>query len=121
MQFYLISALIFSLIVAIFAVQNTEIVIIKFLAFQTNVSLVLVILGSAVIGALVTLFLSLFKQVKNWMTIRHLNSQNEELVNKVNKLTEELQLTEKNKPISETQQQVSTSITSIKTQQEDNL
>ncbi len=79
MQIYLIFALAFSLLVAIFAVQNTETVVVKFLTFQFPVSLVLVILGSAIIGASTLFFFGLFKQVGAWMKIRQLNHQKEEL------------------------------------------
>lgn len=94
MQFYLVSALVFALIVAVFAVQNTEIVIIKFLGLQSNVSLVLVILGSAVVGALVTVFLSLFRQFKSWKSLKQLKSRNAELENDLKKLNESLLVAE---------------------------
>ena len=90
MQYYLVSALVFSLMVAVFAIQNTEIVVVQFLTFQSSVSLVLVILGSAVVGALALFFLSLFRQVGSWMTIRQLTHQKEELEKQVKKLEEKL-------------------------------
>ncbi len=90
MQVYLISALLFSLLVAVFAIQNTEQVIIKFLTFQFPISLVLVILGSAVVGALSLYFLGLFKQVGSWIKFRQLQHQKEDLENQVKKLQEKL-------------------------------
>ncbi|QNB45293.1 DUF1049 domain-containing protein [Thermanaerosceptrum fracticalcis] len=90
MQVYLISALLFSLLVAVFAIQNTEQVIIKFLTFQFPISLVLVILGSAVVGALALYFLGLFKQVGSWIKLRQLQHQKEDLENQVKKLQEKL-------------------------------
>lgn len=90
MQVYLIVALVFSLLVAVFAIQNTEIVVIKFLTFQSSVSLVLVILGSAAVGALALFFLNLFRQVGSWMTVRQLRHQKEELEKKVKLLEERL-------------------------------
>ncbi|MBZ4655228.1 MAG: hypothetical protein JG781_2587 [Peptococcaceae bacterium] len=90
MQVYLISALLFSLLVAIFAIQNTEQVIIKFLTFQFPISLVLVILGSAVVGALALYFLGLFKQVGSWIKLRQLQHQKEDLAEQVKKLQEKL-------------------------------
>lgn len=62
MQFYLIFSLIFALLVALFAIQNTMLVVVKFLFWQVELSLVLVILGSAAAGALLVLFFNLFKQ-----------------------------------------------------------
>jgi len=107
MQFYLVSALVFSLLVAIFAVQNTDIVTIRFLTFQSSVSLVLVILGSAAIGALALFFLSLFRQVGNWMLIRQLTHQKQELEKQVMRLEEELKKsTASNSPEAEGQEEV---------------
>lgn len=90
MQFYLICALVFSLLVAIFAIQNTEIVTIRFITYQFSVSLVLVLLGSAVAGALALYFLGLFKQVGTWFKIRQLNGRKEDLENQVKKLESKL-------------------------------
>lgn len=90
MQFYLISALVFSLLVAIFAIQNTETVVIKFLPWSFSVSLVLIVLGSAVAGALVLYFLGLFKQVGAWMKIRQLNHHKTELEKQVKNLEAQL-------------------------------
>lgn len=82
--------MLFSLIVAVFAVQNTEIVIVKFLTFQFPVSLVLVILGSAVTGALTLYFLSLFSKVSSWMKIHQLNQHKKELKKQIQELEQEL-------------------------------
>lgn len=90
MQFYLISALVFSLLVAVFAVQNTETVVIKFFAWSFSISLVLVVLGAAMAGALVLYFLSLIKQVGSWMKIRQVSNRKKDLENQVKKLEEQL-------------------------------
>ncbi|MGI6553721.1 MAG: LapA family protein [Clostridia bacterium] len=64
MQFYWILALVFALIVAIFAIQNASLVDIRFLNWEfADISLVLVILGSAVIGAVIIFILGSFKQI----------------------------------------------------------
>mgnify|MGYP005853675565 CR=1 FL=1 len=97
MQFYLVFALVFSLLVAIFAIQNTEVVIIKFMTWQFPVSLVLVLLGSAVSGALALYFLGLFKQVGSWIKIRQLNHRKNEL---------EAQLKKLEKKVSEMEEQI---------------
>lgn len=97
MQIYLVSALVFSLLVAVFAIQNTEVVVIKFLTWNFSVSLVLVILGSAVVGALALFFLSLFRQVGSWMTIRQLNHHKEELEKQMKKMEDRLKDYEKEK------------------------
>lgn len=86
MQIYLITALLFSLLVAVFAVQNTEVVTIRFITWQFSVSLVLVILGSAIVGALALYFLGLFKQVGAWFKIRQLDGKKKDLEKQLEKL-----------------------------------
>jgi uncharacterized integral membrane protein len=63
MQGYLVLALIFAIIVALFAVQNTTVVVIKFLVWEANISLVLVILGAAAAGAIMLFFIDFLKQI----------------------------------------------------------
>lgn len=107
MQLYLIGALIFSLLVALFAVQNTEMVTVKFLTFQFPISLVLVILGSAVIGSIALYFLGLFKQVGSWFTIRQLSHRKVDLEKQVRALEEkiaELTLTKEGQKMDEYQE-----------------
>lgn len=75
-QTYFIVALLFALSVAVFAVQNTEGVTIKFLFWQYNgISKVLVILASAAVGALLVIFLGLSWQIKRLKYIRQLESE----------------------------------------------
>jgi len=75
-QIYSLLSIFFALLVAIFAVQNAGPVEIKFLAWQfSNISLVLVILGSAAFGALVVFLLGAVRQVRQAREIRELKSQ----------------------------------------------
>ena len=90
MQFYLLFALVFSLLVAVFAIQNTEVVVIRFITWQFSVSLVLVLLGSAVAGALTLYFLGLFKQVGTWMKIRQLTHRKNELEAQLKKMEKKI-------------------------------
>lgn len=64
-MFILILGLLFALLVAIFAIQNANPVAIQFLWIEAKVPLVLVILGSALAGALVTLLLALWREFRN--------------------------------------------------------
>lgn len=93
MQFYLVCALVFALAVAIFAVQNTAAVTISFLLWQFKTSLVIVILGSASLGALFVFAVGTFKNVTNWRKIKELKGKNkilqEELENYKKKDLEE--------------------------------
>lgn len=62
MQVFLISALLFSVFVAIFAVQNAVQVTVNLLFWNFQTSLVLVILSAAVLGAFIMFFMALFRQ-----------------------------------------------------------
>ncbi|QGP90767.1 Lipopolysaccharide assembly protein A domain protein [Neomoorella glycerini] len=76
MQIFSLLAIFFALLVAIFAVQNAGPVEINFLSWQfSNISLVLVILGSAAFGALVVFLLGAVRQVRQAREIRELKSQ----------------------------------------------
>lgn len=65
MPVYLVLGLVFSIAVAVFAVQNATRVDITLLLWQLkSISLVLVILGSALIGALSAGLFGIVKQIK---------------------------------------------------------
>lgn len=59
---FLISALVFSLLIAVFAVQNAVQVTVTILFWNFPISLVLVILGSAALGALIMFSVAMFRQ-----------------------------------------------------------
>jgi uncharacterized integral membrane protein len=76
----LVVSLIFALVVAIFAVQNNTPVDIAFLGWKySGISLVLVILGSAVAGAVAVFCLSMVKQFKLKLELRQARVQNDKL------------------------------------------
>ena len=71
MPVYLVLGLVFSIAVAVFAVQNATRVDITLLFWQLKgISLVLVILGSALIGALSAGLFGIVKQIKLKMNIK---------------------------------------------------
>ena len=70
MSWKFVLSLIFALIVAVFAIQNAEPVAVIFLFKKAEISQALVILISAVLGALIVAFLGLISQVKLKATIR---------------------------------------------------
>jgi len=90
MQLYLVGALLFALLVALFAVQNTMMVKIAFLLWQFEVSLVLVILGAASFGALCVFLVGMFKNIGSWRKQRELEGKNKVLSEKVKELEEKL-------------------------------
>ncbi|MBZ4688023.1 MAG: hypothetical protein PWQ96_1929 [Clostridia bacterium] len=79
MQIYLVGALIFALIVAIFSINNPNPVPVNFLFWGFQAPLVLVILGSAVFGAVVVFLLGMVKQFSMIRKVRSLESANQKL------------------------------------------
>lgn len=84
MQILFIFSLIFAILVSIFAVMNSEPVTIKLLWKEFQFSQAIVILGSAVFGAVIVALLGVFNKVKSSLKIR-------ELQNKIKSLEKEIQ------------------------------
>lgn len=90
-------SLIFALVVATFAIQNADSVAINFITWKISVSQALIILVSAIVGALIVMLLSLFKQLKMGSAIRSekktvstLQAENIALRNKLDQATEKI-------------------------------
>lgn len=75
MQITYIIALLFALIVAVFAIQNAQPVTVDFMFNRFEISLALVILVSVFAGALILGFLGIFRQVKAGLKLRDANSK----------------------------------------------
>lgn len=60
---YLVTSLLFSLLVAAFAVQNAHPVVVRFVGWQLETSLALLLIGSSLAGACIAALLALFRQV----------------------------------------------------------
>ena len=73
MQIWFVFSLLFSILVAIFAVLNSNVVPIKLYWVDYQLSQSLVILFSAVLGALIAIFLGVFNKIKSTLKIRELN------------------------------------------------
>ena len=73
MRVWFLFSLFFSILVAIFAVSNSNVVLIKLYWVDYELSQSLVILISAVLGALITTFLGVFDRIKSTLKIRELN------------------------------------------------
>jgi uncharacterized integral membrane protein len=86
MEFKFIISLLFSVLVAIFAIQNAKSVEINFLFTKFTISQAVVILGSAIIGALIVLLLGLIKQIKQGVKIKQLKKEIETITEEKNKL-----------------------------------
>mgnify|MGYP000574981031 CR=1 FL=1 len=94
---YLALALAFALLVAVFAVQNVEVVNVRFFSYQFETPLVLIILGSAAGGAVIVGVLGLVKQIgmsfRLWegqSRLKRLEGEIKTLKDKEEKLTGEL-------------------------------
>ncbi|MFD2613268.1 LapA family protein [Paenibacillus gansuensis] len=74
-QWLLISVLLFALIIAAFAVMNVEPVRIQYAFGEAQIPLILVILGSALLGGLTVGFFGIVKQYKLQRRIRELTTQ----------------------------------------------
>ncbi|SDM99552.1 LapA family protein [Sediminibacillus halophilus] len=78
-QSYIILALIFALIVAIFAVINVEPVEVDYLFGTGNAPLILVILISVLMGGLITAAVGSVKVLRLQREVRSLKKENEQL------------------------------------------
>lgn len=95
MEFKFIVSLIFAVVVAIFAIQNAGSVDVKFFYAKFRISQAVVILGSAIIGAIIAVLLGLIKQIKLNMKVKQLTKEadnltksNSELQDRIDQLNE---------------------------------
>jgi uncharacterized integral membrane protein len=90
MQFLIIIALLIMLIAVVFALQNTAVVTITFLAWTIDGSLALVVLIAILTGVLISVFVSLPSIIKNQLTASNRKKSINELKNKIKRLEEKL-------------------------------
>ncbi len=88
-SFYLIMGLVFSLIIAIMALANNETVTVSYIFGRAEVSLILLILGSAFVGALTMGLFALFRSIRTAFSFREMRQKEEALQKKVKDLEEE--------------------------------
>ncbi len=87
MQSLIIAALVFALFIGIFASQNAELVSLKFITWQTETPLVVVVLIAAMLGALIIGLPGWIRQFRQTYEIRFMKSK----IVKLEKEKEELQ------------------------------
>lgn len=75
MQIWFVFSLFFGAIVTLFAVLNADVVTIKLFWANYELSQSLVILMSAALGSIITIFLGIFSKIKSRIKIMDLNSQ----------------------------------------------
>ncbi len=88
-QVGVIIALIFSLIVAIFALLNNQPVSINYFFGTVDVSSVIIILGAAFSGALIVFLLGIYRQIKLSVKVRGLNADIRDMEKEMELLYEE--------------------------------
>lgn len=95
MQKNLIIALVFAILVAVFSIQNSGPVSLLFFGWEFSTSLVVVVLGAAVLGALIMWIISSFKQLKDKKEKRNLKKQIKNLEDEKNNLEQNIKDLEK--------------------------
>jgi lipopolysaccharide assembly protein A len=88
-SFYLILGFIFSLLIAIIALANNEVVTVSYIFGRVEVSLILLILGAAFAGALVTGLFSLFKSIRSALAFRENRQKQNVLQKRIKQLEQE--------------------------------
>ncbi|WP_373898413.1 lipopolysaccharide assembly LapA domain-containing protein [Haloimpatiens sp. FM7315] len=76
--------LIFALFITIFTIENSSIITIKFITWKFNISLALIILLCVIVGASITLLLSLKKEL-------YLKKENKKLLDNISVLESKIQ------------------------------
>ena len=89
MRVWFVFSLLFSVLVAIFAVLNSNVVLIKLYWVDYQLSQSLVIILSAFLGALIATFLGVFGKIKSTLKIHELNSVVKTLEQKIIELTKQ--------------------------------
>jgi len=87
--FGVVLALIFSLFIAVLAIANNQPVVINYLLGKAEVSAVVVILGAAVLGALIIFILGLLGSIKGRLRFRNMRHELKSLQEKVQSLQAE--------------------------------
>jgi len=88
---FLVLALMFGLIIAVAAIINNEVVTVNYFFGQVNLTLFMLILGSAFTGALFMGSLSIYRGIHNYMNSQGDRGLKKELQNRVKTLENEKQ------------------------------
>lgn len=86
MQAIIVISMIFSVLIATFAVQNAGVVVVNLLWYKVSLSQAVVILGSALFGVLVMLPFDVARTIKYKLKIMELSGENKRLKEKLTKL-----------------------------------
>lgn len=75
MQLYVVLTLIFAILITLFAIFNAEVILVNFLFAEVDMPLALVIIGSALVGAIAMLIFDTFRRIKSGKNIKDLKKQ----------------------------------------------
>lgn len=100
MQIGFVLSLIFATLIAIFAIQNSAIIYVKFFFTSFEVSQALIIFISAVLGAVIAMFLGIRREYTFKKEIKQLQKSASEKDVKINNLTTEISNFKKQSKIS---------------------
>ncbi|MBK5246456.1 MAG: DUF1049 domain-containing protein [Peptostreptococcaceae bacterium] len=89
-QFLFIISLIFSGVIAFFALINGSTVSVDLFFYKLEASLALVVLASAILGAIIVTLLGLAQYIKMKMVIKKMSKENQELNIKNQELTKQV-------------------------------
>lgn len=99
MQVIIVISMIFSVLIAFFAVQNAGIVIVNLFWYKVSMSQAVVILCSALFGVLVMLPFDVARTIKNKLKIMELASENKRLKEELKKTAGEKEAQIHEKPL----------------------
>lgn len=86
---FLVLALLFGLIIAVTAMINNEVVTVNYLFGQVSLTLSMLILGSAIAGAMFMVFLGIFRSIQNYMKSQGERGHKKDLQHRVKILEDE--------------------------------
>lgn len=92
MDYKFILSLVFAVVIAVFAIQNSSTVDVNFLFANFSASQALVILISSLFGAIIAMLLGVVRTIKKTSTIKEYERNNEELKKENTQLKEQVEL-----------------------------
>jgi lipopolysaccharide assembly protein A len=100
-QWNLLLALIFALIVAIFAVVNVESVNVDYVFGTADLPLILIVLGSALLGGLIVGSIGLFRNFMLQRQVKQLTKEKVQFEGKIEELEQSISSLEQTKTVSQ--------------------
>jgi len=89
MQVIIVVSMVFSILIAFFAVQNAGVVDVNFLWYKVSLSQAVIILCSALFGVLIMLPFDITRVIKYRLKLKELSGENMRLKEELNKIQSE--------------------------------